>query len=447
MLYHIANRFKVGVEKYLPDAFVFAIILTVMAYFLALFLTPSGPFELVEFWYAGFWDFLAFAMQMVVILVAGYCLAIAPSVQRGIIRLATIPKNPGVAVMSTVIVSALAAFISWGFGLILGPIFARELARNIKGVDYRVLIAAAFCGAMAMLPISLTITAPLLVNTPGHPLEETIGLIPLSQTIFSPQLMIPALLSVIVFALLFKKMHPNTQDTIPFVETKPSASSQAEQESGAALATEPPTIAERLDNSKILTYIIVIAGLSWIGYYFFTNGLDLNINFANFLLIIVGMALHKTPRNYMKAISKAVTSTGGIIIQFPFYAGIMGIMASSGLISIIAGWFVSISTEATLPLFVYLAACLTNIFVPSAGGQWAVQGPIMIEAAQKLNVDVAAIVNAVTIGDVTTNMFQPFWALPALGIAGLSIRDIWGYCLIAMIIYLIISSVSMLLFI
>jgi short-chain fatty acids transporter len=446
MLYQLANRFKLGVEKYLPDAFVFALILTILAYLLALFLTPSGPFELVEFWYAGFWDFLAFAMQMVVILVAGYCLAIAPSIQRGIRRLASIPKNPANAVMSTVLVSGWAAFLSWGFGLILGPIFARELAKNIKGVDYRVLIAAAFCGAMAVLPMSLTITAPLLVNTPGHPLEESIGLVPLAQTIFSPQLMVPAIVSVIIFAFLFRKMHPAAEDTVPFKEVDPKTSSHVEHESVATLE-EPQTIAERLDNSKILTYIIVIAGLSWIVYYFATRGLDLNIDFANFLLIILGLALHGSPSKYIAAVKKAVTSTAGIIIQFPFYAGIMGIMASSGLISLIAAWFVSFSTEATLPLFVYLSACLVNIFVPSAGGQWAVQGPIMIEAAESLNVSVASIVNAVTIGDVTTNMFQPFWALPALGIAGLGIRDIWGYCLIAMIIYIIVSSISMLIFI
>lgn len=448
MLHSIASRFKVGVERYLPDAFVFAILLTIVAYLMGVFLTDAGPFQMIEYWYNGFWGFLAFAMQMVVILVAGYCLAIAPIVQRGIKRLAKIPNNPGNAVMSTVLVSGAASFINWGFGLILGPIFARELAKNIKDIDYRVLIAAAFCGAMAMLPASISLTAPLLVNTPGHFLEDSIGLIPLSQTIFSTQMLFPALVSVIIFAFLFKKMHPSKDETVAFEEKFPAnQSNQTEEETAATAEVQAETIAEKMDRSKLLNYIIVIGGLSWVIYYFATKGFDLNLDFTNFMLIMVGMALHGSPKNYFNAVKKAITATAGIVIQFPFYAGIMGMMASSGLIVLIANWFVSFSTEVTLPLFAFIAACIVNIFVPSAGGQWAVQGPIMIEAAKSLNVDPAVMVNAVAIGDVTTNMFQPFWALPALGIAGLGIRDIWGYCLVAMIIYFIIASISMILFI
>ncbi|MDQ0341113.1 short-chain fatty acids transporter [Caldalkalibacillus uzonensis] len=447
-MHSIASRFKVGVERYLPDAFVFAILLTIVAYLMGVFLTDAGPFQMIEYWYNGFWGFLAFAMQMVVILVAGYCLAIAPIVQRGIKRLAKIPNNPGNAVMSTVLVSGAASFINWGFGLILGPIFARELAKNIKDIDYRVLIAAAFCGAMAMLPASISLTAPLLVNTPGHFLEDSIGLIPLSQTIFSTQMLFPALVSVIIFAFLFKKMHPSKDETVAFEEKFPAnQSNQTEEETAATAEVQAETIAEKMDRSKLLNYIIVIGGLSWVIYYFATKGFDLNLDFTNFMLIMVGMALHGSPKNYFNAVKKAITATAGIVIQFPFYAGIMGMMASSGLIVLIANWFVSFSTEVTLPLFAFIAACIVNIFVPSAGGQWAVQGPIMIEAAKSLNVDPAVMVNAVAIGDVTTNMFQPFWALPALGIAGLGIRDIWGYCLVAMIIYFIIASISMILFI
>ncbi|UFJ42621.1 TIGR00366 family protein [Brevibacillus humidisoli] len=439
MLHRVVNRFKFGVEKYLPDAFVFAIVLTLIVYLVGILVAGKGPFEMIEYWYGGFWSFLSFSMQMVVILVAGYCLALAPAVQKLVQRLAQIPRSPTAAVLSTVIVSAVAAYLSWGLGLVLGPIFARELSRNLRTVDYRVLIASAFCGAMAMLPASLSITAPLLVNTPGHFLEEQIGLISLEQTIFSPMLLVPSILVTLFFAFLFPAMHPKPEETIPFVQNEEKRKETSVDESAAAAA---PTFADRMDNNSILSYLIVAGGLAWIIYHFATKGLDLNINFMNFLLIIVGLALHGSPRNYIKAIEKAIPASAGVVLQFPFYAGIMGMMASAGLITMISNWFSSISTTGTLPLFTYWSACLVNLFVPSAGGQWAVQGPVMVEAAKTIGVDPATVVNAVTMGDVTTNLFQPFWALPALGVAGLGIRDIWGYCLLAGIIYILIGSLG-----
>jgi short-chain fatty acids transporter len=443
MLHRIVNRFRVGVESYIPDAFVFAMILTIVTYVMGIFIGGKGPFEMIEYWYSGFWKFLSFSMQIVVILVAGYCIALAPIVQKGIRKLASLPKNPTTAVMSIVLISGVAAYINWGFGLVLGPIFAREVSKNVKNVDYRILIAGAFCGAMSMIPASLSVTAPLLVNTPGHFLEEKIGLIPLTETILSPMLLVPAILTLVAFAIVFRLMHPKPDETIPFSGAENIEEAQSQQ---AATAIGNVKLADRLDNSKLLNYLLVLGGLSWIVYYFATKGFDLNLDFTNFMLIIVGMALHGTPKNYINAIQKAIPASAGIVLQFPFYAGIMGMVASSGLILVIANWFVSISSSFTLPLFTYWSACIVNIFVPSSGGQWAVQGPIMIEAASQLGIKPAAMVNAVTLGDITTNLFQPFWALPALGIAGLGIRDIWGYCLFAMIIFLSIGSFCMLIF-
>jgi len=153
----------------------------------------------------------------------------------------------------------------------------------------------------------------------------------------------------------------------------------------------------------------------------------------NFTFLFLGILLHKTPRRYLHSLNNAVKGSAGIILQFPFYSGIMGMMIASGLAATISGWFVSISSESTLPFFAFLSAGLVNIFVPSGGGQWAVQGPIMIPASIELGTPLAKTAMAVAWGDAWTNMIQPFWALPALGIAGLGARDIMGYCLVALL--------------
>lgn len=442
MLRSIAKKFKVSTEKYIPDAFIFAIILTLITYLMGIIIAGKGPFELVGFWYNGFWNFLAFSMQMAVILLTGFALATSPPVQRLIKKVAAMPKGPNSAIVITVLFSAAGAWVNWGFGLVLGSIFAREIAKRVKGVDYPILVAAAYSGFIAGLPASLSITAPLLVNTPGHFLEDAVGLIPLQATIFSPVLLGTAIVTTILVAWAYRNMIPTKKEEIRALDVSTI------EESAPALepAVGEITMANKLENSAILNYIIVAGGFSWIIYHFATNGFDLNLNFVNFFFLFLGLALHKTPKSYISAFQKGAGAAGPIILQFPFYAGIQGIMASSGLIVIISGWFVSISTATTLPFWSYVSACIVNFFVPSAGGQWIVQGPIMVEAAKTLSVAPSAMVNSVTLGDVTTNLIQPFWALPALGIAKLGIKDIWGYCLVAMIIMFIVGSAFVLIF-
>ncbi|PKM89615.1 MAG: short-chain fatty acid transporter [Firmicutes bacterium HGW-Firmicutes-12] len=437
----ISRRINVSIERYLPDAFIFALVLTFVVFLMGLFIAKETPFKMITHWADGFWGFLAFSMQMVLILVTGQCIAQASLVSGWIKKLAQLPKTPAAPYVITVLVSAVAGWINWGMGLVFGALIAKQMAAQNKDTDFPLLIAAAYSGAYAGI-FGLSITAPLLVNTPGHFLEEKIGLIPVSQTILHPATLITVIVIAVLTALAFKLMRPTKEEEIHSL-SKLGLEVETEVASSSVTVTQEKTLASYLENSWVITLIVVIGGLLYIINHFINKGFDLNLNILNFTFLIVGLALHKSPINYVNAVIDSVKSVYGIILQFPFYAGIMGMMSGSGLISIIALWFVSFSTTFTFPFFSFLSCTVVNMFVPSAGGQWMIQGPILVEAGQALGVADNLIVNAYTYGDLCTNLIQPFWALPVLGIAGLKMKDIWGYTSIACIIYFVVSTVSL----
>lgn len=439
ILRRISRKLTVSMDRYLPDAFIFALILSFIVFLMGMLIARETPFNMVLHWYDGFWNFLQFSMQMVLIIVTGHCIAQTKLVSGWISSIAQIPKSPKGAVTATVLVAALAGWINWGLGLVVGALIARQMAVYQKKVDFGVLVAAAYSGAFAGI-FGLSITAPLLVNTPGHFLEEQLGLIPVTMTILNPVVLISVVAMAVLMAIAFRHMLPTRDEEIFCPDL-----SQAEAESASDHSqTEEKTPANALENSFIITAIVGIAGLVYIVYHFATRGIDLNINIVNFTLLIVGIILHKRPINYVRAVAESVKAVYGVILQFPFYAGIMGMMAGSGLITIIANWIVGFSTPVTFPIFSFISVGLVNFFVPSAGGQWMVQGPILVEAAQSLGVLDFLTVNAYTYGDLSTNLIQPFWALPVLGICNLKMKDIWGYCFISFIIYCSISIISLL---
>jgi short-chain fatty acids transporter len=439
MLRTISQSFKVGVEKYLPNAFIFALLLTMIVLAMGMIMTGESFFGMVEHWYNGFWGFLAFTTQMILIIITGYALVKAPLVQKWVQKGATIPKTQKSAIIITMIVAAVGGYLSWGLGFVLGTLFAMEVARNVQTADFRILIAAAYTATIAILPISITLTAPLLVNTPQHSLEEKIGLIPLTETILSPTMLFVALVGLAAIIFAYIKMMPKSDEVVPFNRNDEIAASL---EASPVAVGETPTIADRLDNSKVLNYLIVAIGAIWLFMYFSKSGFNLDLNILNFGFIILGLALHGSPKSYISAITSAMPSAGGIALQFPFYAGIMGMMIGSGLIVMISNGIVAISNEFTFPFFSLLSASIINIFVPSAGGQWQIQGPIMVEAAQTMRIPVSVAINTVSIGDLVTNLLQPFFVLPALGLSGLSLKDIWGYCLVSLIILFVIAVVG-----
>jgi len=430
MLRAIARRCQWSVERYLPDSFILTALLTLLTLVLGMLAANRGPLVMLDHWYEGFWDFLPFAMQMSLILLTGYALAMAPVVQRGLAALARLPSTPEGAVSLIVLIAAGAAWFSWGVGLVLGPIVAREMAKHVR-VDYPILVAGAYSGASAALPAGLTITAPILVSTPGHFLETEIGVIPLADTIFAPTQIATAALGVFGVLWAFRRMTPSDSEARPLDRETLARIDAAAAPAGRG---RPTTVAERLNESRLIQYALVACGGVWLLHWFIVRGGDLNLNVLNFTFLMLGLALHGSLHRYAGVFADGARSIAPIVLQFPFYAGIMGIMAGSGLVVLIATWLVSVASPTTFGLLAMLSAGLINVFVPSAGGQWGIQGPILVEAARQLDIPAAVAVNAYTIGDLWTNLLQPFLALPALGIAGLALKDIWGYCLVALVI-------------
>lgn len=428
-------------QRYLPDPFLFVIILTFVVFGLGLIFTNSGPVDMVRYWGGGFWGLLDFAMQMVLVLVTGHVLASSPIFKRGLGGIASTAKSPGSAIIIVTIVSIVASLINWGFGLVIGALFAKELAKRVENVDYRLLIASAFSGFIVWHG-GLSGSVPLTIATEGHFSQDLIGVITTDQTIFAPfNLAIIAAL-FITLPLLNRFMMPSKDETIT---VDPAILEEATGLQAATLEDRQLTPAERMENSWVLSLIISVMGLFFLFLYFADNGFKLNLNIVNFLFLFLGILFHWRPKYFLEAVMNAVKGASGIIIQFPFYAGIMGIMSLSGLAEVMSEAFVNISTEHTFYFFAFISAGIVNIFVPSGGGQWAVQAPIMLDAAQSLNASYAKTAMAVAWGDAWTNMIQPFWALPALAIAGLKAKDIMGFCVIVLFISGIIISLGFLL--
>ncbi|MFJ8267267.1 short-chain fatty acid transporter [Peribacillus asahii] len=417
-------------QRYMPDPFLLVIVLTFFVIGLAIFLTDSTPAQIVGYWGDGFWNLLEFSMQMVLIVVTGHVMASSPFFKKLLGNLANIPKSPGQAIVLVTLVALIACWINWGFGLIIGALFAKEIAKKVDGVDYRLLIASAYSGFIIWSG-GLSSSVALTIATPGHFTENLIGIVPTSQTLFSPFNLIVVIGLLILVPIINRFMIPSKEQAF-LIDRKLLEDVDSVQASAVEQAELTP--AERLENSKILSLLIGLLGLSFLAYYIVKNGFVINLNIVNFIFLFIGIILHKTPRLFLEAISSSVKSASGIIIQFPFYAGLMGIVTASGLAGILSNAFISISNENTFHMFTLWSAGLVNFFVPSGGGQWAVQAPVMLEAAKDLGVSLPKTAMAVAWGDAWTNMIQPFYALPALAIAGLKAKDIMGYGLVIMCI-------------
>ncbi|MFC0269510.1 short-chain fatty acid transporter [Kushneria aurantia] len=434
MLQKISRPAVKLVERYLPDPYIFVLLLTIIAALAAMLFEQQSPLAVIRYWGDGFWGLLSFSMQMLLVLITGFMLASSPPVKRLLDQLAGLARSPAGAIILVTLVSLTASWINWGFGLVIGALFAKALARRVR-VDYRLLIASAYSGFVVWHG-GLSGSIPLTIATPGHFTENQIGIIPTSQTIFSVyNLLIVASLFVIM-PLVNRWMLPDEKASV-YVD--PAQISEPD----STHSNDVKRPAERLENSTLLSWLVGIPGLLYLAHYFFVAGGGLNLNSVNFLFLSLAIVFHRTPRSLLVSLNEAVKGGAGIIIQFPFYAGIMGIMMHSGLAESLSELFASIANADTLPFWSFISAGIVNLFVPSGGGQWAVQAPVMLPAAEALGADVAKVAMGVAWGDAWTNLLQPFWALPVLAIAGLNARDIMGFCLIQLVVTGVIISLGL----
>ena len=428
-------------RKYLPDPFVFAIMLTLLTMVLA-FAVESRPVNLVvQDWGKGFWSLLGFTTQMAVILVMGYVLAAAPIVNRFMDKIASHVHTPRQAIIVATIVGCVGSYLNWGFGLVIGGIMARKLALKVKGVHYPLIIASAYTG-FTMYSLGFSATIPVLISTKGHSFEGTMGLIPLTETIFSLPILLTSLAVLIALPLLNAAMHPKQGEKV--VELDPVTAAQDSKPAAGAgeLLGDEKTLASRLNNSRALSLLIGLCGMGYVGLHFYEGG-NLDLNMINFFILFLGVLLLKTPMQYVEKVNEGVRTIGGIILQFPFYAGIMAIMHGSGLVESIAHVFVSISSADTLPLWGLISSFVINFFAPSGGGHWVLQGPFMIDAATTLGASQAQTAMSVMLGNGWNDLVQPFWILPALALSKLKLKDIMGYTVVSMMLVGAIYAATM----
>ena len=424
-------------QKYLPEPFIFAIILTFVAILVAMPVCHQSIVEVVTNWGGGVWNLLGFSMQMALVLVTGATLAAAPLIKKGISRLASMPKTPAGAIALVTGISAVACWLNWGFGLIVGAIFAKEIAKKLKNVDYRLLIASAYSG-FVVWHAGISGSIPLKMASDVNELvKDTNGVItsviPIGNTILDWHNIIMVVIVTLALVVINSLMHPKTG----IVAIDPALLQEDAVETHENASQKTPAM--KLENSRLLSALLALLGLSFLIISLFFKHKAFDLGSVILLFLFLGIVLHKTPIAYVRAFAKSVGGAAGILLQFPFYAGIMGIITGVGesgicLGTVVSEAFVNISTSTTYPIYTFLCAAILNMFVPSGGGHWAIQAPIMFAAGEALNVDHGLTGMAIAWGDAWTNLIQPFWALPALAIAKLNAKDIMGFCLIDLVV-------------
>lgn len=443
---NVSNRLIKTVQNYLPSPFSIAILLTLTTLVIAFTITENPQpnqfygILLLEYWQSGFWNLLQFGMQMVLMLILGYVLAISKPIVKLISFFTQFITNTSIAATITAMLTLFMSFFNWGLGLIFGAIFVRKvgdycLENNIK-INYALVGASGYSGLMVWHG-GISGSAPLIVAEEDHFLASQIGTIGFDKTVFSTMNIFASFsvfitISALVYFLGKKKHH--------FVIPRKDTVKNSKELNVKNI--------QKIDNSNFfgMSVGLIILLLSVKTAFNHSDFKFITPNYINFLLLGLALLFHRNVKSFINATEEAINSSTGIIIQFPIYAGIMGIMKSSGLVIVISNFFVTHSSSVTFPLFTFFSAGLINIFIPSGGGQWAIQGPIIVEACTILNVPIEKGIMALAYGDQLTNMLQPFWALPLLGITKLKAHQILPYSFLIMIVGVIIFSFSLLFF-
>jgi short-chain fatty acids transporter len=440
----IIDRFTEWSLNWIPDSMVFVLILTLIVFFMALGLTSHGPWQLADDYAKGFWLLLSFAMQMALLMITGFVIADSKPVKAGISKLINIPKSPKTTLALFMAVVGIVSWMHWGVGLMLAIVMGREIAARKQGLGLHYpLIAAACYSVNTIMANGPSQAAPLMLATPGHFLEKMTGIIPISQTSFAHFQLLYVLIMFLTIPVVFMLIHPRKEDA---KEIDPALAAEiltVEQEVESKV-TRP---AERWERSRFLQTLVALFILAWVGKFFMEKGIGkLDLNTLNYAFIGLSLLLHGSPRSFVNSVRKGVATTYGVIIQFPMYAGIFGMISSSGLAHVITNWFVSISSQGSYAWVIFLYTGIMDFFVPSAGSKFVIEAPYIIPAAQQLGVPVPQIIIAYCAGAQWVNNLQPFWALPVLAAFKLRFQDIMPFTFVIWLWVGIVSAAMYLLF-
>src|SRR6202166_64661 len=443
ILARITSFFVYLFERLMPDPFVFAVILTVVVIVLAKLLVPATSYEQISLaWYNGIFSIFTFGFQMVLIVVTGYALASSPVVHSWLEKAASLPNSPRAAISLTVLVAMFVSWLNWGFGLVASALFAREIAKRVRG-DFGWLVAPAYTGFVVSTE-GLSGSIALSQATPGSALnlvEKTSGhILPLSTTIFARFTLLPLLALLVLLPLIYRWIEPSAEHSV-FADPQRL---RAEDQRKPSLDKQR-TLGAALDSAWILNSLLAAVGALGLAWEWHTRGFILDLNSMILICLLLGLVFHSTPRAYVDAVKNAARVTGPLILQYPLYGGIMGIMTATGLAGIISKAFLAFATGHTLPFWTYISSLVITLFIPSGGGHWAVQGPFILPAAKELHASFAGTTMAVAMGESVANMIQPFFALPILAIAGIPMRRMMGFMVITFVVALVAFGASLLL--
>jgi short-chain fatty acids transporter len=433
-LARIGLRLSDWFERWFPDAFALALSAVAVVFAACVLFTESSVLDTAQRFGSGFWDLVAFTMQMSMIVVTGYAVATSPPVYKVITKLAAVPRTGRGAVAYVGLFSMLSSLLSWSFSLIFSALLAREVAHRVRGADYRALGAAAYLGVGSVWALGLSSSAALIMATPDSlpdAIEAISGTIPLSQTLGLWQsITIAAALIVVSMALGYysapSEREARTMEDMGVTYTPATNDIGKKEKPG-----------EWLEHSPLLTIIVCTLGFGFLAREVMDKGVGvlLQLNHYVFLFLIVGLLLHWRPRSFVQAIAASVTPVGGVLIQYPMYAGIVRMLTESGLATEISHFFVSISTQHTFPVMVGIYSAFLGLFIPSAGGKWLIEAPYLLEAGRELGVHLGWVVQTYNATEALANLIHPFWMLPLVGILGLKARDIVGYSMLQFVVH------------
>jgi short-chain fatty acids transporter len=437
MLWRLSKKFQFAADRIIPDSFVFCVILTLLAFIASLALTPAGPEKIVLGWYNGLWTMIAFAFQMSFMVVCCGAAAKAPLVEKFLSRAAQIPKTPSAAMVLLLVFGFISSLINWAFSTILTPIFAMQLSRNVKGLHFPLMIAAGYTTMVLGQTWCPSASLYALVATKGHFLEKSIGTFSQDVTVYNPvnTVLFFILVATVIFLGVFTR--PPENEVIMY--------NPAVEEKVVAVKEETEvTVADKMNGSRILMLIIGAAGLFVIGDSILKKGImkSLDFNFVIFLFLTLNAFLYNTPKKFVDAFKDTMRSASEVMLQFPFYGGIMGMMMASGLGKVLADVLIRIASQDTIYMYSFLSAAFVNLFIPSQGGQWIVQGPILMEAGKAMNANLPLIMNAFVAGDEVTNLLQPLYVIPALALVGMKLKEVWGFMAFICTFWIVIASIG-----
>ena len=429
LLARAGSRIADACERWFPDAFVFALAAIVVVFAGGLAIGVPAPKLAYEFG-SGFWSLVNFTMQMALVIVGGFVVASSPPFARLTARLASIPKTGRGAVAFVAAFAMLSSLISWGLSLIFTGLLVREITRRLPRVDYRAIGAAAYLGLGSVWALGLSSSAALLQATKSSippALLPVTGVIPLTQTIFLWQSIVMALVLIAISIAVAYYSAPRDEDARP-MPTMPEPPAEE---------VRPATPGERAENSPVLSVAIALLMFWFLGQQFREKGglaaLDLN-NF-NFAFLALGLLLHWRPRSFLRAVSRSVPATAGVLIQFPFYGGIFGMIAKTPIAERLADLFVHVTTKDTFPIVVAIYSAILGMFVPSGGGKWIIEAPYVMAAANAWQVHLGWTVQIYNAAEALPNLINPFWMLPLMGILNVKARDLAGYSILQLLFH------------